>query len=516
MLDPVQEQVDFKELIQLCAADSELFCRTFFSKAFRQATPQFARPFWSMLDDHTRLVNIQMFRGASKTTRLRAFTAKRIAYGVSRTILYIGKSEGHAVRSVEWIRQQVSFNSKFSSIFGLSKGGKWQGIEAQVAHSIEGVPISVLAMGITGSIRGILSGDFRPDLIVIDDPCDEENSATLEQRTKIEDLVFGALMESLAPATESPEAKLVMLQTPLNREDISTKAMKDPAFRSLKIGCWTPETEDLPLDQRISVWPERWPSETLRQEKLDAARRNKLSLFTREKECKIVSAETTAFRPEWLKRWDVLPPMLTHVLAIDPVPPPSDLQVAKGFADKDYEAVGVVGTYGGKFYVREISMNRGHDPSWTCIEAMRLAMKYRVTRWVLEAIAYQRTLKWIFEQYMRRERRYFRVDAIADTRSKYSRIVDSHNGPASNGVLYIPPDDSATGASNSEGMAAYVEQFQEYPGSSHDDALDMVAAAIANLTGLATSEDESLGPEEDDEEGPSRKLLERNLEHLCP
>ena len=112
----------------------------------------------------------------------------------------------------------------------------------------------MLCVGITGSIRGINFDDFRPDLIVIDDVIDEENSATVEQRIKIEDLILGALKDSLAPATECPDAKLVMLQTPLNREDASCKALKDDEWVSAVFGCWTPETAGLALNQQESSW----------------------------------------------------------------------------------------------------------------------------------------------------------------------------------------------------------------------------------------------------------------------
>ena len=53
-----------------------------------------------------------------------------------------------------------------------------------------------------------------------DDVIDEENSATPEGRAKLEDLLYGAVKGSLAPATEFPDAKLVMLQTPLNKEEV--------------------------------------------------------------------------------------------------------------------------------------------------------------------------------------------------------------------------------------------------------------------------------------------------------
>lgn len=508
------EGVELKELVKLCALDSELFCKTFFPKAFRQAPPLFYREFWETLEGPQRLVNIQMARGFSKTTRLRAYTAKRIAYGISRTVLYIGKSEGHAIRSIKWIKQAVEFNKMFGRVFGLQRGTRWSDIECQILHGIEQHPVWLMGMGITGSVRGINQEDFRPDLIVIDDVCDEENSATAEQRQKIEDLVYGALMESLAPRSEAPESKMVMLQTPLNREDISMKALVDPSWSSMTFGCWTKETANLPsIDDQKSSWPARWPDQEVREEKRAAIRRNKLSVFIREKECRITSPETSSFKPEWLKRWSVLPPVMTCLLAIDPVPPPSDLQVKKGLSKKDYEAFAVVGIYGGNFYVRAIRMNRGHEPNWTINTFITLATDFKIRQAILEAVAYQRTLKWILSQAMAQERRYWRVEAYVDARSKFSRIVDGLSGPASEGKLYIPPDTHPEGIANSEGMAAFATQFLEYPGVAHEDALEAVAVALAKLNGTMVSENEDNPPDEEDEDW---KPLVRDREVLCP
>lgn len=517
MLDqePTGTPLALAELVELCAADSELFCKTFFPKAFRQPAPSFAPRFWDLLDDpRIRYGNGQMFRGSSKTTRSRAYAAKRIAYGLSRTILYIGKSEGHAVRSIKWLQQQVLFNPLFASTFQLERGNTWTGTECQIHHGIEGHSVWIMGMGITGSIRGINQEDFRPDLIVIDDVCDEENSATAEQREKIDDLVFGALVESLAPASETPDAKMIILATPLNRDDVSTRALKDPMFKSIVVGCWTPETAELPIDQQESIWPERWSSETLRAEKRAAMARNKLSLFVREKECKITSRETSVFKPEWLKRWTTLPPTMSHLLAIDPVPPPSNIAIAKGFTTKDYEALAMVGVASGAFYVREVLVNRGHDPSWTIAQTFYLAAKYRPTKWLLEGVAYQRTLKWILGEAMKNAKRWWYIEAFVDQRSKYNRIVDGLNGPASNGQLYIPPDDHPQGINNSEGMAMFVEQFNNYINTSHDDALESVAVGVSGLTGVLTGLDDETGPE--DEEGAEWKPLQRARELMAP
>lgn len=481
-------QVSQEELVKLCAVDNVLFAHTFFPKTARMASPPFHQTVWKMLGDpSSRLVSLLVFRGGAKTSILRMFTAKRIAYGVSHTILYIGKSEGHAARSIKWLRRQVQYNRFYAETFQLRPGNKWQDIEAEVWHGTDEYPIWIMGSGITGSVRGINEDDYRPDLIVVDDVIDEENSATPEQREKTENLILGALKESLAPASEAPHAKLVMLQTPLNREDASAKAQDDPEWSSARFGCWTADSEDLPLIQRESIWPVRWSSATLREEKEMAIARNKLSLFSREKECKIISPETSAFRPDWLKFYDLSPERLQIAIAIDPVPPPSEIQIAKGMKGKDFEAFGVVGSYKGQFYLLEYSFNRGHDPTWTIAEFFRLCIKWRPKIICVEVVAYQRTLAWLLRQAMQQARRYYVIKELpADKRSKYDRIVDALSGPAFNGALHVRKE-----------HVEFIQQFSEYPDVNHDDILEVIAIAVKEL---ATSYDEDFADIEEEEE----------------
>ena len=467
-LDAPQTQPTLSELVKLCAVDSNLFAHTFFPKTLRQSSAPFHKEIWNILDSKDRLVNVQVFRGGAKTTLLRIYAAKRIAYGLAHTILYVGKSEGHALRSVKWLRRQIEFNHAYSQTFGLRAGKKWQDVEAEIYHGTDDYPIWIMATGITGSVRGILQDDFRPDLIIVDDVLDEENTATPEQRQKITTLIYGALKESLAPASEAPDAKLSLLQTPLNREDASTLALADNEWRSAVFGCWTSDTADFPLTRQESAWASRWPSETLRKEKQAAIDRNQLSLWLREKECKIVSPETSSFKPEWLQFYDLTPEHMTVVLVIDPVPPPSDIQIAKGLRTKDFEALTVVGRHKNDFYLLDYSLNRGHEPNWTIAEFFRLALKWHPRRVIVESVAYQRTLAWLLKEAMRHQGRYYVIEETDDKRKKYDKIVDGLSGPASNKRLHIKREHSE-----------FVSQFTSYPDVSHDDLIETVAVGVA-------------------------------------
>ena len=475
------------ERIELAAVDTGYYAHTFFPKTVRQEDAPFHPRVDSLLESHARLVNVQMFRGSAKTTKLRLYTSKRIAYGMAKTILYIGKSEGHAIRSIRWLKRQVQFNRPWSTAFGLSEGSKWQDIEAEITHAGYDEPVWIMGMGITGSIRGINQDDFRPDLIVLDDCMDEENTATPEQRKKINDLIYGAVVQSLAPRSEAPWAKLVMLQTPLNKEDASTLALDDSAWLSERIGCWTPETADLALNQQESAWPARWSSEELREQKRQYIQRNQLSVWLREMECRITSPETASFKSSWLQFYDLLPERMTVVMAIDPVPPPSEVQVQKGMRGKDYEAFAVVGLYKGQYFLLEYSYNRGHEPDWTIMEFFRLALKWRPRTVYVEAVAYQRTLAWLLRQAMTARRQYFVVEEITDKRSKYDRIVDGLSGPASNKKLFI-----------SRNHTEFISQFEAYPDVANDDVIESVAVAVAKVAEIAGYEEYADLQEEED------------------
>lgn len=501
------EGVSAQELIQLGAADSEFFCRTFFPKAFRQTSPSFAPAFWQTVESDSRLINIQMFRGASKTTRCRALTLKLMAYGLAHTILFVSKSERDALRSGGWIKQQILYNRPFAELFRLRQGGKWTDEEFEIIHGIDEYPIWVICAGITGSIRGINRDDFRPDLIVLDDIHDRENSATPEQRLKIQELVFGALLESLAPESEAPHAKMINLATPLNKADITSEALKKgTGWLSLQVPCWTLETWNNPTHLQESVWPERWASETLRKEKEEAAARNMLSTWLREKELRITAPETAAFRIEWLGRYSIAPEGMFILLVIDPVPPPSQHAIEKGLHKNDFEAMGVIGVLAGRFYVLDLVANRGHDPSWTTAEFFRLARKWAPKRVLVEAVAYQRTLAWILREEMRRRAVYFAIEEVQDRRSKYDRIVDGLNGPASQGALLIP--ENLEDKFDKDAWNMFLEQFERYPDVNHDDVLEVVAVGVSAAAGRFDGEEGEFNLEREMKQYP-RLVYER-------
>lgn len=485
-----EQGLQFVDLLHLAAVDTNLFNHHFFPRAFRDGDPAFADELNKCLEDpRTRLLAVKMFRGAAKTTRLRAFAAKRVAYGLSKTILYVGASEGHATRSVTWLKNQIEprmggdgtmRQTPYAKAFGLKPGKKWSEHDIEIIQSLpkadgttEERTYWVLGVGITGNIRGINFEDYRPDLIILDDVITDENSATGPQRDKISDLIMGALVNSLAPATEEPNAKLVMLQTPLDPDDASARAERSPEWSTVSYGCWTKATEDLPTDYQQSSWEVRYPTTTLRRQKTSAIIDNRYSIFAREMECKIASAETLSFRKDWLIRLEVIDKWSQCVISLDPVPPPSDAQAAKGMKGKDFEAIGVVARSEGRYGMLAYQTSRGHAPDWTSKVFFEYLRLYRPVGAVLSLVSAERYLRWYLEKEMARKRAFTPIyEAPIGGKSKFARITGALTGPGAQGKLFCMIN-----------MPELILQWEGYGVGykGNDDVLEMFANGVAHL-----------------------------------
>jgi len=252
---------------------------------------------------------------------------------------------------------------------------------------------------------------------------------------------------------------MVLLQTVMHGEDLVSTCFRDSTWATRSYSCFTPEGK--------SAWPERFPLAELQQEKAAHVERGQLVLWLREMECQVVAPESAIFRPEWLRYWDVAPAPMVTFLGVDPVPPPSPREESLGFAGKDFEVISAVGTTGLDYYLLDYQMNRGHTPEWTINTIFSMVDRWGPLAVCVEGVAYQRTLKWLLEQEMKRRGRFFQVLADTDHRKKLHRIAQAFNGIASQGRFYIRRE-----------HREFYEQFATFPSSAHDDVLDSVAFAL--------------------------------------
>jgi len=476
--------VDLNELVSLCATDGELFCRTFFPSAFRQSSPAFHREMWDdLINPAVNYVAFAVFRGGAKTTLLRAYVAWSVAYRASRTIAYLGASSEKAQESGDWLRRLIEGNSEdglaFAQIYGLRPGNKWNADRLDVLCRLSPqkpeTTISLVALGITSSVRGLNIANYRPDLVCLDDVQTEENVGSETQRSKLNELVYASIVHTMAPRSEAPNSKLVLLQTPMRPQDLIAKAEHNPDYCFRKFG--------IRDETGLSRWEERFPTAVIQKEEESARRENQWAYFARERLCWLVPDEGQYFRMDDLRYYETPPVNIVTAYSIDPTPPPTAAQVAGGMASKDFEAHVVVGlTASRDLYLLDYSLSRNHHPDWSVNKFFELAGKWRPLRVRVEGIAYQATLAWYFDQEMKKRGKFHAVEIWKDQRAKPIRIRQSLAGLASNGKLYVRRD-----------QREFLEQWETFPACDHDDLIDATAMAVS----LALELSDSVGMFED-------------------
>jgi phage terminase large subunit-like protein len=155
-----------------------------------------------------------------------------------------------------------------------------------------------------------------------------------------------------------------------------------------------------------------------------------------------------------------------------PVPPPSEAQISRALQTKDWEAQYVWGRHNGKYELLDFRRNRGHEPNWSVTTALSLAREWRVSRIVVEAVAYQRVLKWMLEQEMRRRGTYYQVLPFVSKQKKYARIMSTIGTLGPEGLLVV-------GSENDVFISQYESYGPTYQGE--DDDLDASAIALSDL-----------------------------------
>jgi hypothetical protein len=447
-----------EELFLTCAAEPILYCHTFFPRTVRQDTPDFHVDFWRKLEDDTfDFFGAEVFRGGAKTTLCRLALSRRIAYAVSRNILSVGVSEGMSLLTSRWVKKQVEFNSLWAQTFKLSPGKKWTDEFFEIYNGWEDCTIAVTAKGMTSGLRGLNLDDYRPDLIYCDDICNEENTATEDGRKKIRDLIFGALVPSLAPKSEAPKRKFVLTNTALTKEDPIVEAHSDPTFQTVKY----PKIITKEDGTMESAWPSRWTLEECLAEKKAYTAKRRLYIWLREYGCKIVGNGETAFDASWLDQWDVLPSDLDTYIGIDP---------ARAKGKKAHKAaivcIGVQRSTGNVYFL-ETWADKGKNPEemWTVLYSMLL--RWRPKKVGVESVAYQQVLAWYFRQKMLETRVFFPVHEFEDRRTKDERISQAYSGLGSMRKLFAHPQ-----------MTEFREAFEEWVFGMDIDILDAGAIAV--------------------------------------
>lgn len=504
---------EIAELVDLYLEDNDAYCKRFYPQTCRHLTAPFQHRIDDALWSRRRKIAIKVFRGGAKTTRVRIFLSKRIAYGISRTILYISKSEDTAEATLEWLKHQVEKQTDWAVFYGIQKGNVWSADKAEFFNSVLGITITVIAVGIHGQIRGLNFDDHRPDLIVCDDIEDEKTTNTIDQIKKHSALLHGTVLRSLASPTDNADAKIVIIQTPLNPEDAIEKAFvgagDDPLsdWFCVEASCFDEldfNVEGNDNDRLISAWPAMFPTQYLLNEKATAIKENQLSVWMREMEVKVISPETCSFDVNNLVIHETLPalPWEEIVMWVDPAS--SDRKSA------DFHATAVTAKCGAAAYLCFYALRRGMDidssiqdffDAWDLMIA--LGRKSRANlRFGVEGRSFQVQLKRALEKAMIERKRLAGIEDVKDPRKSKEDVINQSFKPVvANKQYHVLKEHTE-----------FISDFAKYPQVKHDDLMEAAARGLDMLDLTGTAGEIALGTVEREMATPA--LISRSANRL--
>lgn len=201
-------------------------------------------------------------RGAGKTTILTiGFLPWLIATRPDIRIGLFSQKDKKAEAMSEAIMNTVSTSPEFIEVFGNLRGShKWTASEWLVKGSPHyRTNNRTIVTGGAAQSSGAVSRRF--DLLILDDVLDENNTATLDQREKVERWFW----KTLKPAQAAEGCAILVIGTRWAEGDLYQQLIEVNKWESLVIPAITEDADG----NDVSYWPEVWPLERLYTERSD-------------------------------------------------------------------------------------------------------------------------------------------------------------------------------------------------------------------------------------------------------
>jgi len=139
-------------------------------------------------------------------------------------IIIISDTATQANLFLEGIRSEVESNEKLKDIFGELAGVIWRAEDIVFKNDIR-----ITALGARKKIRGLRHKESRPDLIILDDIENDENTESPDQRKKIYDWYSKAVSKAGDNNTD-----IIIVGTILHYNSLLAKLLNNPLYKSRK------------------------------------------------------------------------------------------------------------------------------------------------------------------------------------------------------------------------------------------------------------------------------------------
>lgn len=287
----------------------------------RLATPRCHQRWYGAFSTHRRLLFEAPRSHGKSISAGRVFVGHSILTDRNTRVLLVGKTQKTAAKTARLVRRDLERNPRIRRDWAApevggpfrERGLTWTDSLFYIRRSRDQRDPTVEAAGMGGTITG---GRF--DLIVLDDPVDDENCRTKARRDHLRAWFYGTLLPLLDRG-----GRIVVIGTRKHAADLYSVLEEDPTFAVVKdrafvegLGAldlsrvqWVERLDEVTGRRQLVdaiydgpaprvLWPEKWPAREL----LLTLRSMGTLMFQREYQNDIVDDGSSPFRIGWMNR----------------------------------------------------------------------------------------------------------------------------------------------------------------------------------------------------------------------
>lgn len=357
-------------LIDACRVSLKNFCRLILPDTFfRPFSPGHLTIIEALSDPSKQQVALCAPRGIGKSSLVQAMILKGIIFNEYRHIVLGGASYSLGARArSENIKREIEDNPQIQHFWGSLKSDKWAEDEWITAFDQR-----ILPVGAGQKVRGALYKNHRPDLIVLDDIEDLDNTSSPENRKKVRDWLFDTILKLRDMGSTS--FKIVYIGSLLHEDSLMARLTEiDEVTKEFKLPSWNPIKLELHDDNGKSFWPEYMSDERIAAEIAQAKIAGTLDGWMREMRGIPTATENSLFAKFNFLQYEEsqiaeFNHRITNFVLVDPA------RTVK--LDSDYTAMLVVGHdyETGTLYIRDLVNEKLH-PNQIYEHSIQLCRKY--------------------------------------------------------------------------------------------------------------------------------------------
>ena len=328
---------------------------------------------------------IEAFRESAKTQiviRANLLHALTFAMPQRSFLVIICATQTRAGQLLQSVSREFLANEDMNGLMSEVKDNSDHALEV---HYQDGSIVRIEAYGKGAAVRGLSWGSKRPDLVIIDDPQDDEDARS-ETVTANDWNWFLSDVFFLGQNT-----RIFLIGNNLGERCIIEQVIKNA--KELKF-----VTRRIPIldSENKSAWPSKWPVDAIMEDKADWAKIGKTDIWYREKMCQCISPESQKFKREYFKYYDKIP-NLSELNIYTTV----DLAISQK-VNADYSAIVTVGVNSaGHWFILDVEYGR-YDPTTTIDAIFSAVKKWQPLCVGIETVAYQAALQHFLEKEMPR------------------------------------------------------------------------------------------------------------------